>query len=260
MCCALFLIPIVWMMVVAVKPEVIDTTKLYNWFIPPFTLDNIRAVMEHPQVNVFRWIGNSFIVATITTLGVLFICCITAFSFSRIRFPGKNFLLILVLVGMMIPREATLIPLYFLFSQLKLLNTQFSLIAPNIAAPFAIIVLKSFFDGLPDSLFEAARIDGCGWIRQAFQITFPLSSSAIAALSVLIFLQSWNDFLWPFISITSSRLVTVPVGLPLFRSQYLTGQGISMAAGALLSLPIIIVFIVMQKHIVKGVATAGIKG
>ena len=258
--CALFLIPVVWMMVVAVKPETVNTTNVANWFTPPFTNENIRNVLAHPQANVFRWIGNSFFVATVTTVGVVVICCLAAFSFSRIPYRGKNVVFVLVIMGMMIPREATLIPLYLLFRNIKLLNSYFSLVAPSIAAPFAIVILKSFFDGLPDSLFQAAKIEGCGWLRMAFQIAFPLTKTAIASLTVLVFLQAWNDFLWPFISITDHNHVTIPVGLPLFRSQYLTGQGLTMAAGALLSAPIIVVFVFMQKYIVKGIATAGIKG
>ncbi len=164
------------------------------------------------------------------------------------------------MAGMMVPREATLIPLYDLFYKLGMLSTRFSLIAPSVAAPFAVIILKNFFDGLPGSLFEAAKIDVCGWLRMCMQIATPLAKSAISALTILIFMQSWNDFLWPFISITAQELVTVPVGLPVFRSQYLTGMGLTMAASALLTAPIIVIFIIFQKNIVKGVATAGIKG
>lgn len=258
--CALWLVPIVWMAVVALKPESVDTTRVANWFRPPFTTENLKAVLEHPQADVFRWIGNSTLVAILTTCGVLAVCTLAAFAFSRIRFPGKNILFVLVMVGMMIPREAMLVPLYTLFQGMGLLNTFFSLIAPSLAAPFAVIILKSFFDGLPPALFEAARIDGCGWVRTCFGIAAPLSKSALSSLAILIFMQSWNDFLWPFISITEPSKVTIPVGLPVFRSQYLTGQGLTMAAGALLAFPIILVFIFFQKYIVQGVASAGIKG
>lgn len=258
--CLVWLVPIVWMAVVALKPESVDTTKVANWFRPPFTTENLKAVLEHPQADVFRWIANSATVAVLTTCGVLLVCTLAAFAFSRIRFPGKDLLFVLVMIGMMIPREAMLVPLYTLFQGMGLLNTFFSLIAPSLAAPFAVIILKSFFDGLPSALFEAAKIDGCGWLRTCFGIAAPLSKSALSSLAILIFMQSWNDFLWPFISITEPSKVTIPVGLPVFRSQYLTGQGLTMAAGALLAFPIILVFIFFQKYIVKGVASAGIKG
>ncbi len=258
--CLLFLVPIVWMIVVSVKPEAVDTTRVSNWFVPPFTMENIRAVFSHPQANVLLWMKNSLLVSVLNTLGVLTLCVLCAFSFSRVPYKGKGIALLLVMIGMMIPREATLVPLYLLFKNLGQLNTVFSLIAPSLAASFAVIILKNFFDGLPDALFEAARIDGCGYGRQLLYVAVPLSRSAIFSLAILVFLQSWNDFLWPFISITRPELVTIPVGLPVFRSQYLTGQGITMAAGAILSLPIIVVFIFLQKYIVRGVASAGIKG
>lgn len=258
--CIGWLLPILWMMIAAFKPDSIDITKVSNWFVPPFTLDNIKNVLSHPQADVFRWMLNSFMVATCTTIGVLAICVFAAFAFSRIPFKGKNLIFLLVMIGMMIPREATLIPLYLLFQNMNMLNTYFSLIAPSLAAPFAIIILKNFFDSIPESLFEAAKIDGCSWFRMVWMIAVPLSKSAISSLAILIFLQSWNDFLWPFISISDPKHVTIPVGLPLFRSQYLTGQGLTMASGALLSFPVIIVFIFLQKYIVKSVASAGIKG
>lgn len=258
--CLGWLLPILWMVVVTFKPESVDTTKVSNWFVPPFTLENIQNVLTHPQANVFLWTLNSATVAIITTLGVIVLCTLAAFAFSRIPFKGRNTVFLLVMIGMMIPREATLVPLYLLFQGFGALNTYFSLIAPSLAAPLAIIILKNFFDGLPSSLFEAAKIDGCGWLRMCLRIAAPLSKSAICSLAILIFLQSWNDFLWPFISITDPSNVTIPVGLPVFRSQYLTGQGITMAAGAMLSFPIIIVFVCLQKYIVKGVASAGIKG
>lgn len=258
--CLIFLVPIIWMIVVTFKPEAVDTTKVANWFVPPFTMDNVHAVLNHPQANVFLWMQNSFVVSILNTLGVLFLCVMCAFSFSRIPFKGKNIVFLIVMIGMMIPREATLVPMYLLFKDLKLLNTYFALIAPSLAAPFAVVILKNFFDGIPGVLFEAAKIDGCGWLRMLFIIAVPLSKAAIFSLAILVFLQSWNDFLWPFISITEPKLVTIPVGLPVFRSQYLTGQGITMAAGAILSSPIILVFILLQKYIVRGVASAGIKG
>lgn len=258
--CLLWLIPVVWMAVVTFKPESVDTTKVSNWFTPPFTLENIQNVLEHPQADVFRWILNSSIIAITTTVGVLLLCVLAAFAFSKIPFAGKNIVFVLVMIGMMIPREATLIPLYTLFQGAGMLNTRFSLIAPSLAAPFAVIVLKNSFDRLPKELFEAAKIDGCSWFRVCFGIAAPLSTSAMSSLAILIFMQSWNDFLWPFISITKPELVTIPVGLPVFRSQYLTGMGLTMAAGALLALPIIIVFVIFQKYIVKGIASTGIKG
>ncbi|UJF34821.1 carbohydrate ABC transporter permease [Paenibacillus hexagrammi] len=255
--CALWLVPLVWMVITAFKP---DTAQAAPFLIPSVTLDNFKDVLHHPQANVGLWILNSTVVAVLTTAGVLILCTLAAFAFSRLQFAGKTLWFILIMAGLMIPREATLIPLYILFKDMNLLNTYFSIIAPSLAAPFGLIIMKQFFDGLPEQLFEAAKLDGCGLFRTLFVIAIPLTKPALASLGIFIFLAGWNDFLWPFLSVTDPKMVTIPIGLPVFRSQYLTGQGLTMAASALLSAPIIIVFIWFQKYIVKGIAMTGIKG
>ena len=226
------------MAVVALKPESVDVTRVSNWFRPPFTTENLRAVLEHPQADVFRWIANSAAVAVLTTCGVLLVCTLAAFAFSRIRFPGKNAVFVLVMVGMMIPREAMLVPLYTLFQSLGLLNTFFSLIAPSLAAPFAVIILKSFFStACPAPCSRPPASTAAAGCAPALGSRRPCQNPRCRRLAILVFMQSWNDFLWPFISITEPSKVTIPVGLPVFRSQYLTGQGLTMAAGALLAFP-----------------------
>lgn len=258
--CFIWLVPIIWMMVVAIKPESEDTTKIINWFTGSFTLENIKQVFNHPQANVTVWMKNSLIVAVLVTVVSITLAALAAFAISRIPFKGKGIIFIIIMIGMMVPREATLLPLYSLCIDLEISNTYFAIIAPSLAAPFGVIILKNFFDGIPDALFEAATIDGCSWYKQLMIIGIPLAKSAVSSLAILIFMQGWNDFLWPFISITDPEKVTIPVGLPLFRSQYMTGMGLTMAAGAILALPIIIAFIFLQKYIVASVASAGIKG
>lgn len=254
--CILWLVPIVWMVITAFRAEASSSPFL----LPVITLDHFRNVLEHPQANVVLWMANSTVVAVLTTAGVLVLCTLAAFAFSRLQFPGKTFWFFLIMAGLMIPREATLIPLYILFKDIDLLNTYFSIIAPSLAAPFGLIILKQFFDSLPESLFEAAKLDGCGLFRTLFVIALPLTKPALSSLGIFVFLAGWNDFLWPFLSVTDPKMVTIPIGLPVFRSQYLTGQGLTMAASALLAAPIIVVFIWLQKYIVKGIAMTGIKG
>lgn len=258
--CFVWLIPIIWMMVVAIKPESEDTTKIINWFTGSFTLENIRNVFAHPQADIPVWMSNSLIVSILTMVISIGLAVFAAFAISKMNFRGKGAIFVLIMVGIMVPKEATLLPLNALCRELNISSTYLAIIAPSIAAPFAIIILKNFFDGIPNSLFEAAKMDGCSWIKQLLVIAIPITKSAISSLAILIFLQSWNDFLWPFICITDQSMVTIPVGLPLFRSQYLTGMGLTMAAGAILALPIIIAFIFLQRYIVQSVASAGIKG
>lgn len=258
--CILWLLPIIWMIVVAVKPETANTLEVSKWFVPPFTLDNFKFVLNYPQANIGLWLINSTIVSVLVTIGVLVLCSLAAFAFSRINFKGKDLWFFIIMAGLMVPKEATIIPLYILFKNMDKLNTYFSLIAPSLAAPFGLIILKQFFDGIPSELFDAAKIDGCGLLKTLLIIVIPLSKSALSSLGIFVFLASWNDFLWPFISITDPKMMTIPIGLPIFKSQYLTGKSITMAASTLTSLPIIIAFLIFQKNIVKGIALTGIKG
>lgn len=253
----MFLIPLLWMALMALKPESATSTNLLEWLKPPFTLSNFAKVLNSPNGNIELWIFNSFIVAALSTAGVLFLCALAAFTFSKMRFPGRTFWFWLIMAGLMVPREATLIPLYLLFRDLHMLNTYFSLIAPTLAAPFGLIILKQFFDNLPEEIFEAAKIDGCGWVRTLLVIALPLCRPALASLGIFVFLQTWNDFLWPFISVTDPDMMTIPIGLPVFKSQYMTAQAMPMAASALTSIPIILMFFVFQKYIVKGIAFTG---
>lgn len=245
------------MLLIALKPENTTGLILMDWLKPPFTLDNFSKVIHSKNANVGLWIFNSFIVSTLSTIGVLLLSTLAGFAFSRMRFFGRNILFYLIMAGLMVPREATLIPLYTLFRDMGLLNTHFSLIAPTLAAPIGIIIMKQFFDGLPEELFEAAKLDGCGWYRTLFTIAVPLCKPALASLGIFIFLQAWNDFLWPFISVTDPNIMTIPIGLPVFKSQYMTAQSLPMAASALTAIPILVVFMIFQKHIVKGISFTG---
>lgn len=253
----LFIAPVLWMLILAMKPESVVAVSLREWLFSPYTLDNFRKVLQSTNADIKLWLTNSFIVSVLSTLGVLILCAMAAFVFSRMKFAGRTFWFWLIMAGLLVPREATLIPLYLLFRNMDMLNTYFSLIAPTLAAPFGLIILKQFFDGLPEELFEAAKIDGCGWIRTWYRIALPLCRPALASLGIFVFLAAWNDFLWPFISVTDPKIMTIPVGLPVFKSQYFSTQSLPMAASAITSIPIIVVFFIFQKYIVKGIAFTG---
>ncbi|MFC5447470.1 carbohydrate ABC transporter permease [Paenibacillus aestuarii] len=258
--CLFWLIPVLWMAVMALKPETATATTLIEWLMPPYTWQNVIHVLNNPSANVVLWLGNSVVVSILSTVGVLVLSTLAAFVFSRMRFAGRSFWFWLIMIGLMVPREATLIPLYIQFRDLGLLNSYFSIIAPTLAAPFGLIIMKQFFDGIPEELFEAARMDGCGWLRTLLNIALPLCKPAMASLGIFVFLGAWNDFLWPFISVTDTNMMTIPIGLPVFRSQYMTAQAMPMAASAITSIPIILVFFFFQKFIVKGITFTGVKG
>jgi multiple sugar transport system permease protein len=252
-------VPVIWMIVISFKPARSNIVSIANWFTPPFTLDNYKYVLVSSQANIGMWFLNSLIVAFLTTAGALILCTLAAFAFSRIQFFGKTFWFWIIMASLMIPGEATLIPLYILIRDLKLLNTYASLVLPCLSSAFALIVMKQFIDALPNELFEAAKIDGAQWSRILWSIVVPLCKPALASLGILMFLGSWNNFLWPFISITDPNLMTLPVGLPFFRSQFNADMAYPMAANSLASIPALIAFFILQKWIIKGITFTGMK-
>ncbi len=252
-------VPMLWALVVAVKPLNSVVTDMSTWLVPPFTLDNFSYVIHNGQSDIFHWLLNSFLVASTVTFGAAMLSMSAAYAFSRFEFPAKRLWFWIVMAGMMIPVHSLMIPMYLLFRQMGLLNTYASLILPGLGSSFGVILLKQFMDGLPPALFEAARLDGAGSFRILCFIVMPLMKPAMSSLMIFTFLQQWNDFIWPFISITDQKIMTVPVGIVFFRGQSDMSMAYSMAATVIAVLPVLVVFFLFQKQIVKGVAFSGIK-
>ncbi|MBT2599721.1 carbohydrate ABC transporter permease [Oceanobacillus sp. ISL-74] len=254
----LFLIPIIWMLFVSIKPDNFSTSNPVEWFLPPYTITNyIDIVMDSL---ILRWLFNSFFVAFITTILTLIITSFAAFAISQMKFRFKNFIFIFFLLGLMIPGEATIIPLYEIVKGMGLIDSYTGLILPMIASPLGVIILKSFFDGIPKEVIESATIDGCSYFRLYYKIVLPLAKPALAAIGIFTFIGSWNNFLWPYLSILSETLYTLPVGLPVFNSTYSQAYVLPMTANAIASIPVIIAFLIFEKQIVKGISFTGIKG
>ncbi|GIN13410.1 sugar ABC transporter permease [Shouchella clausii] len=254
----LFLFPIIWMFFVSLKPEGTAASSPLDWFAPPYTFGNYVDIILGSDV--FLWIWNSFIVGFMTTVLTLLLTSMAAFAFSKMRFRYRKALYLFFLAGLMVPGEAMIIPLYEIIGSMGLLDTYAGLILPGIAAPLGVIILKSFFDGVPNELIESAKLDGCNDFRLYWNVVLPLGKSAVAAVGILTFIGSWNNFLWPFLAIISESLYTLPVGIPMFNSNYSETYILPMTVNAIASIPVIIAFLVFEKQIVKGVSFSGIKG
>lgn len=254
----IFIFPIIWMLFVSIKPDGYSTTNPLDWFLPPYTFANYINIMFDSMI--FRWLFNSLIVAAITTLLTLVITSLAAFAISQMNFRYKNFIFIFFLLGLMIPGEATIIPLYEVAKSLGLIDTYAGLILPMIASPLGVIVLKSFFDGVPRDVIDSAIVDGCSHFKLFYKIVLPLAKPALAAIGIFTFIGSWNNFLWPYLSILSEALYTLPVGLPVFNSTYSQAYVLPMTANAIASIPVIIAFLIFEKQIVRGISFTGIKG
>lgn len=254
-----WLIPIAWVVDTALKTESDTTTVPVTW-IPPsgFTLESFWQILS--AGNMLRWYFNSFLTSSIITLMVVLLASLAAFGFSRVAFRGSNFLFFMIVAGIVIPPQVLIVPLFIEMQALGLVDTYWGIILPQMAAPIAVFIFKQFFDGIPHELEDAARVDGASRLRVYWQIWMPLSRPAIAAVAIFIFVLSWNNFLWPFIVVTNTDMMTIPVGIATVQSSYGVRYADIMASAVLAGLPLIIVFLFFQRQIVQGIANTGLKG
>jgi len=227
-------------------------------FSPPFTFANYIHVSQ--RAPIWTWTYNSAVVAIVVTFVILITTSMAAYALSKLNFRGGKLVFIIIMSGLMVPIEAIVIPLFLNTVDMGLLNTRTSLILPSLAAPLGVIIMKQFYDGIPNELIEAAKIDGSTYFHTWWSICVPLSRSALAAVGIFTFINSWNNFLWPFLAVTNQSMMTLPVGIPVFQNTHLEEFTRPMTASVFASVPAIIVFIIFQKQIVRGIAMSGIKG
>jgi multiple sugar transport system permease protein len=254
-----WLIPLAWTVDTALKVEGETTTVPVTW-IPPsgFTLESFGEILAGG--NMLRWYFNSFLTSSIITLAVVLLASLAAFGFSRIAFRGRTFLFFVIIAGLIIPPQILIVPLFTEMDALGLVDTYWGIILPQIAAPIAVFIFKQFFDGIPHELVDAARGAGASRLRVYWQIWMPLSRPAIAAVAIFIFVLSWKNFLWPFIVVTNTDMMTIPVGIATVQSSYGVRYADIMASAILGGLPLVIVFLFFQRQIVQGIANTGLKG
>jgi len=254
-------IPLVWMISSSLKP----LSEIYAFpptLIPQtFTTKNYdRLLSDWPFWN---WYGNSLVIAIIATLTVLFFTSLAGFGFAKYRFKGSRWLFIVLLASTMIPFQLILVPLYIVMSKLSWSNSYMSLIIPFMAPALGIFLMRQFMMSIPSELIEAARIDGATEFGIYLRVMLPLARPALAAQAVLTFLGSWNSFLWPLSVLHNRDFMTLPVGMSTMIGSVSAGSepaiGATMAAATLVSIPVIIVFISVQKQYIAGLTAAGVK-
>lgn len=254
----IMVLPLVWMFLTSLK----DATELYVYpliWIPKHLLwSNYTDVLE--AVPFIRFIFNSIFVATTVTALQLIACGMGAYAFSRLTFPGRDKLFLLYLGTMMIPMQVTIIPMFLVFSHLKLIDTYWALIVPGIFSAYGTFLLRQFFMGVPRDLEESVWIDGGGYWRCFIQIIVPLSKPAFAALGTFTFLANWNNFMWPMLVTNQVKMKTLPVGITFFVGQYSIQWQLLMAAAAMSLLPMLTLYLFCQKYFVAGIALTGMKG
>lgn len=255
----IFLVPIYWMIIVALKPEGNSAVTVAEWFnFTNLTLDNFRKVLTESQI--LRWTWNSFFISLIMAAVSVVICSLAAFAFSKLKFKTSKFFYLLLSLGLLIPTEAIIIPLYNVSMKLDLLDSAWGVILPGLTNPLGIILMKQFMDGVPKEYIEAAELDGCKSFKIWWYVCLPLTKTAMVSVGIFNFLLAWNNFIWPFISITSSENMVLATGIPTFLSNNALVLNTIMAASALAAIPAMIVFILLQKQIIQGVSMSGVKG
>lgn len=262
----LMLIPLLWTLVTSVKPEALTLTYPPRWIPEKVTFENYKEVWGRASLTadiVFsRCFFNSTLLATISVLLTLIVDSLAAYAFSRLNFPGRDFIFIIILSTLIVPGEIILIPLFMICYRLGWINTYNAVIFPGLGGAFGVFLLRQFFLTIPKELEEAARIDGCGSFRILITIILPLSKSALAALAIFTFLGSWNNFVWPFVVLLNGSKMTLPVALAQFIN---TGgnwsvYGKIMAAAGIASIPPILIFMFAQRQIISSIAITGLKG
>lgn len=257
----LFLMPVAWMLVMSILPEHEIFQPVPHWIPQEPTLQNFQQLFERAEeAPVLRWFLNSVLVAGTGTGCYLLLTSMAAYAFSRLQFPGRNTLFMLVLSTLIIPGQVTIIPVFLLLQKLHWFNTYYALIVPGLAGAFGVFLLRQFFLTIPRELEEAALMDGCGHAGIYWRVILPLSKPALATLAIFAFLGGWNDFMLPLIATNEVEMRTLPVGLTIFLGRYSMQYGLVMATAVLATLPVLVMFLLFQRHIIRGVVLTGLKG
>jgi ABC-type glycerol-3-phosphate transport system permease component len=262
----LFMIPFVWTVFSSLK----SPSELYMF--PPRWLPATPRYGNYAEVfdvaPFARWLWNSVFVAVVGTLGSVLSAALVGYSFARFRYPGRDLIFILTLSTLMLPIEVTLIPLYLLFNKIGWLDSYLPLIVPGFfgGGAFLIFLMRQFFMTIPMDLDEAARIDGAGYLRIFWRIILPLSIPALATAAIITFIGDWNSFLFPYIILNTKEKFTVGIGIKYFQTiasnidSMEPRENLLMAAGIMMTAPIILIFFTAQRYFVKGIVMSGIKG
>lgn len=251
--------PFLWMVLGSLKTQGELLQVPPTWLPEAPTLDNYARLFD--RLNFPRFFFNSTVVATTITIANLIFCSMIGYALAKLDFAGRNKLFLLVMATLMVPQGVILVPLFILMTNLGLVNTHAGLILPFAAGAFGVFLMRQFMVGIPDELLEAARVDGASEWYLFWRIVMPLSGPALATLGILTFMSSWNMFTWPLVAATSEDMYTLPVALATFsRGQFSSDYGLLMAGSLVIVAPILLVFLVLQRHFVQGIATTGLKG
>lgn len=253
------LIPFVWVMFGSFKSQAEIMSAPGAWLPRSFgNFDNFIELFAHRQFGTFM--RNSFIVSGFTVAANVLFSSMAGYALAKLPFKGRRLVFAAVLMAMMVPYVALFVPQFFVIVQLGLVNTLTAMVLPIAVMPIAVFIMRQFADSIPDDLLEAARLDGAGEFRIFFGIFLPLLGPAVATVAIITFLNSWNYFLWPLIVAQSQETYTLPVGLSIAsQAANSTDYGLLLAGAVVVLLPVLLLFLFLQKYFVRGIAVTGLK-
>ncbi len=251
--------PFVWMLITAIKSPQEVSIFPPIWWPEVVRWDNFVTAWQTAPFG--RFYINSIVTAAAGVLFGLITSSFAAYAFARIRFRYRDFFFLLMLAAMMIPGQIALIPNYVILAKLKWINTYQGIVVPHIANVFGAFLLRQYFMTIPDSLYDAAEIDGLGHLKIMLHVALPLSKPVFGTLLLYLFIQKWNAYLWPLIVTSKQNMRTLPVGLAMIRSaEYAIGPEHLMAASIFVLVPVLIIYFFAQKQLIEGIASGAVKG
>jgi multiple sugar transport system permease protein len=253
----IWLVPFAWALITSLRPDNAITANPITPWSGHWTLHAYSSALNSSPIG--WWYLNSFIISTLSVIFTLVVCSMIGFGLAHLNFRGKSVVFAVILAGLMLPTEALVLPQFMEFRTIHLLGTYWALILPALAAPIAVFVFHAFLKQIPVSLIEAARLDGASWWRVYYQVCMPLCRPAISAVAILTFITTWNAFLWPLLVLTQTKSQTITVGLSGLVGSSAIQFAETMASSVLGFLPLLVVFLILQRQIVQGVANTGIK-
>ena len=253
----LMIFPFLWMLSASFKQDIDILTTAIRWIPNPATLENYRRALT--EVAFLTYLGNTVVVAVCGTALQVICCALSGYAFAKLRFCGKSLMFTAFIATMMMPWHSIMIPQYVMMSRLRLTDSLLVLILMQAFSAFGIFLLRQFFMQLPDSLREAAKIDGAGELRIFWQIMLPHATPALSALVIFTFIGQWNDYISPLVYLNSQRLYTLQLGLKSFEGQYTTQYGVVMAGTVCCLIPIFMIYLVFEKQICAGIVFTGMK-
>jgi len=258
--CLVTLLPFIWMVLSSFKP-LAEIRQVPPTFFPNnFTLANYARVLNDPNLPLGIFYRNSAIIAFANVVQVLFTSSLFGFIFAKYQFRGKRIIFWFILATMMIPQQIIMIPAYLVLTRLGLINRLWGLIIPAAIDAFGIFLFRQFAMSIPDELIDAARVDGAGEFQIYLRIALPQLGPALATFGMLTFMFNWNSYLWPLIVLTEKNVRTLPIILTWYSNQMVDRTNLTMAASVLVILPVLFVFLLVQRWIVEGISLSGMAG